>query len=285
MQENTDSLMEFQSGDALLGALILAQQFGTKPVVDKVDTYNEKKPDPASFIGSADGDNPNKRKVDLNKAFAELTKNVNPDFNPSKQMKQTIIPRSYPNYPGSMSRHEEVTDDGKTYDVYNVRHNPGVDRVVYAHELGHVLGQNTPGARQINELRSLLQHNPKLTEAIDKGLQTVGVDKATAKSLSSRSLSPASLFKGSRYLAPAVAAGLTEGDEDLATSVAVSLAMSSPILLDEGIASMNALKIMDKAGDRASGQQRRRLAAAWGNYLAPALIAGLSGNVVGNLMD
>ena len=101
----------------------------------------------------------------------------------------------------------------------------------------------------------------------------------------SKALSAAGLFKGSRYLAPAVAAGLIDGDEDLATSVAISLAMSSPALLDEGIASTNALRIMDKAGAPATGMQKRRLAAAWADYLAPALIAGLSGNIVGNLVD
>jgi hypothetical protein len=218
----------------------------------------------------------------LDKAFVELTKEANPKFDPDKQMKEALIPPSYPNYPGAMARNSKVDPE-----TFTIKHNYGVDRVVFAHELGHILGQNTPVARQINDLRKVLHHNPSLTSAIDKGLNMVpGISEETASKLAkNKALSAAGLFKGSRYLAPALAAGLTDGDEDLATSVAISLAMTSPALLDEGIASANALRIMNKAGDPASGLQKRRLAAAWGDYLAPALIAGLSGNIVGNLVD
>lgn len=268
--------MEFGSGDATLAAIILANQLIGKPITEKVAQHNEYNIDPASFrrTGGFIGDTGQGK---LNQAFSDLTKEVNPDFQPMKQMGEAKISPAYPNYPGSMSRDSKVDPE-----TFTIKHNPGVDRIVYAHELGHVLGQNTPGPRQINELRKLLQHNPKLSEAIDKGLNIL--PEGVAKSVS-KSMHPYALFKGSRYLAPMVAAGMTEGDDDLATSLALSIGMSAPLLADEGIASMNALKIMNKAGTPATGKQKRRLAAAWGNYLAPALIAGLSGNVVGNLMD
>ena len=165
---------------------------------------------------------------------------------------------------------------------YYVKHNPGVDRVVYAHELGHVLGQNTPVAKQINQIRKSLQVNPKLTNAINRGLEMMPEGSRETLRTATK---PYNMFRGARYLAPVMAAGMIEGDDDMAASVAATIAMTAPIIADEGIASMNALKIMKEAGDPATMKQRRRLAGALGDYLAPALIAGLGGNVVGNLLD
>lgn len=274
--EDNEALMSIGAGDATLAALILAQKLGISPTVKQAAAHDASNPDPASFMkqGGFVGDT---GQDSLNRSFETLAKEANPDFNPQAQMLETRIDPDYVNYPGAMARNSKVDPE-----TFTIKHNPGVDRAVYAHELGHVLGQNTPVARQINDVRKFLQVNPSLTKAIDKGLEIF--PEGTAKSLKNATR-PYSLFKGARYLAPGIAAGLTEGDDDLATSVALSLAMSSPILLDEGIASMNALKIMDNAGQKASPLQRRRLAAAWGDYLAPALIAGLSGNVVGNFLD
>lgn len=268
--------MEFGSGDATLAAIILANQLIGKPITEKVASYTKSNPDPASFRreGFITGET---NRIHMNNTFEDMVKRVNPKFNPAKQMQEAEISPSYPNYPGAMSRNSNVDPE-----TFTIKYGKGVDKAVYAHELGHILAQNTPGARQVNDLRKMLQHNPKLSDAIDKGLNIL--PEGVAKSVS-KSVQPYALFKGSRYLAPMVAAGMTEGDDDLATSLALSVAMSAPILADEGIASMNALKIMKEAGTPATGKQKRRLAAAWGNYLAPALIAGMSGNVVGNLMD
>ena len=53
-------------------------------------------------------------------------------------------------------------------------------------------------------------------------------------------------------LAIAGAAGLQEGDDDLAASLAIAAAAASPTLIDEALASKNALAIMQDAGTRAN---------------------------------
>lgn len=277
MQDN-EQLMTFGAGDATLAALILAQQLGVKPITKKIASHNEQNPDPESFLGKGVTDQGiDRERAPIDKAFVDLTQKVNPKFDPSKQMQEKIISPSYINYPAAMARNSRVDPE-----TFTVKHNNGVDRAVYAHELGHIVGQNTPGARQINELRKLLQVNPKLNEAMGKGLDMLPKD--LAKKLAP-SLSTAALFKGSRYLAPAIAAGMIEGDDDLAASLATTVAMTAPVLADEAIASMNGLKIMKESGQPATMKQRGRYAAALGQYLVPALIAAAGGNVVGNLLD
>ena len=58
------------------------------------------------------------------------------------------------------------------------------------------------------------------------------------------------------FSSPAVAAALQEGDDDLAGSMALAAAIASPRLVDEALATKNALSIMDSAGMRASLGQR-----------------------------
>ena len=274
--EQENSLMQLGTGDATLAALLLANNLVAKPIRDEISTHNEYNPDPESFRakGGFVGDTGQGK---LNQAFSDLTKAVNPNFDPRKQMGEAKISPSYPNYPGAMGRDSTVDPE-----TFTIKHNPGIDRSVYAHELGHVLGQNTPVARQINQIRKSLQVNPKLTEAIDKALDMVPGE--AAQTLKPK-LKPGALYKGAKYLAPAVAAGMIEGDDDLSTSVAINLALASPVLADEAIASMNGLRIMKEAGDPASFKQRARMAAAFSSYLAAPLAAALGGNIVGNLMD
>ena len=88
-----------------------------------------------------------------------------------------------------------------------------------------------------------------------------------------------------RALAPATAAGLIDGDDDLAASLGISFALNSPELIDEALASKNALKILKDAGMPASGAQKRRLAGSYLGYLAKPIAMALGGNVVGNLID
>ena len=52
------------------------------------------------------------------------------------------------------------------------------------------------------------------------------------------------------------------------------------LLIDEALASKNALAIMNDAGLRANMAQRGRLAGAYMSYLAPVLIAGSVGNAL-----
>ena len=67
--------------------------------------------------------------------------------------------------------------------------------------------------------------------------------------------------------------------------MALAAALASPSLVDEALASKNALAIMNDAGMRATAGQRGRLAGAYMSYLAPVLLAGGVGTAVGNLAD
>ena len=136
---------------------------------------------------------------------------------------------------------------------YGVTINPNVDRAYLAHELGHIASDQTDIGRMI---RSAGQ-NPKLTRA----LAVAGLVGAGST------------------------AALTEGDDDLGTSVALAYASSLPTIADEFLASKNGLAIMDTAGMRASMGQRGRLAAGMLSYLGAPLLLGATANFAGNLVD
>lgn len=136
---------------------------------------------------------------------------------------------------------------------YDIDINPNADRSYFAHELGHIASDQTDIGSLIRSARS----NPKMKKAL----------------------------LGSLLLLPGATAALTPGDDDYAASTALALAASSPILLDEMLATKNGLAIMKDAGMKATMGQRGRLAGGLMTYLGPALLAGLSGNAVGNLLD
>ena len=154
----------------------------------------------------------------------------------------------------SMSR--ATTKAGQDASIVNI--NPNVDASYYAHELGHAVSQKNKVGKFISDARHKLNSNPKLGNALRYAL---GGGLA------------------------ATAAGLQQGDDDLAGSIALAAAMSSPTLIDEALASKNALAIMNDAGLKANMAQRGRLAGAYMSYLAPVLIAGSVGNFAGNLVD
>ena len=136
---------------------------------------------------------------------------------------------------------------------YNVRINPNADRAYFAHELGHIASDQTDIGRLIRSARG--------NKALSRSLMAAGV------------------------LGGAGTAALTPGDDDLATSIALSYAAAAPEILDEALASKNALAIMDNAGMRASLGQRGRLAGGLLTYLAAPLLIGASTNFAGNLVD
>jgi len=137
--------------------------------------------------------------------------------------------------------------------VYNLKINPNADRAYLAHELGHIASDQTDVGRMVRSARN----NPKLSKA----LFAAGV-----------------LGAGS-------SAALTEGDNDLATSVAMTYAAAAPEIVDEFLATKNGLAIMDTAGMRASLGQRGRLAAGMLSYLGAPLLIGATANFTGNLVD
>jgi len=149
-----------------------------------------------------------------------------------------------------------TTHTGLPGSIINI--NPNADSAYYAHELGHGISQTTDIGQFVHQARHLTRLNPALAKAIRRSL-------------------------------PAVLAGtgaaLQEGDDDLIASLAIAAAASAPTLIDEGLATKNALAIMDNAGMRAKLGQRGRLAGGYLSYLAPAIIAGSLANNVGNMVD
>ena len=131
--------------------------------------------------------------------------------------------------------------------------NPNAARDLIAHEMGHHISDNT----KIGHMIANIRHNPKLAKALAGAV--IGL--------------------------PFLQSALQEGDDDAATGVALAAALSAPTLIDEGLATKNALAIMNDAGMRADLGQRGRLAGAYLSYAASPLLAGLAGNVAGNVVD
>jgi hypothetical protein len=134
-----------------------------------------------------------------------------------------------------------------------VMFNPNADRSVLAHELGHIASQQTDVGHLVGSLRA----NPKLSNALMGAMLTL----------------------------PGVASALEAGDDDMDTAIATSILAASPKLVDEALASKNALAIMNNAGMRATLGQRGRLAGGLMTYLAAPILAGVAGNTVGNMLD
>jgi hypothetical protein len=139
----------------------------------------------------------------------------------------------------------------------NIYYNPNVDEVYLAHELGHSASTHTKIGDQVRRIRDALSSNPKLAMAL----------------------------AAAGGIAPLGAAVLTPGDDDLDEAILGSLALSSPILIDEALASKNALAIMEQAGNRASLGQRGKLAGGYLSYLAAPIGTAVLANTVGNQFD
>ena len=136
---------------------------------------------------------------------------------------------------------------------FNVRINPNADRAYFAHELGHVASAQTDIGRLIRSASD----NKALT----------------------RSLAAAAILGGGTI------AGLTPGDDDLGSAVALAYAAAIPEIADEILATKNGLAILDTAGMRATMGQRGRLAGGMLSYLGAPLLIGASVNLVGNQFD
>tara|TARA_R110002012_G_C11506228_1_gene597897 strand:+ start:221 stop:928 length:708 start_codon:yes stop_codon:yes gene_type:complete len=131
--------------------------------------------------------------------------------------------------------------------------NPNSDRAYLAHEMGHLASQQT----DVGHFVATLRENPKLKTALLGALVTV----------------------------PGIAAALEAGDDDMDSSIALAALATAPALADEALATRHGLAIMNKADLRASLGQRGKLAGGLLSYLAAPIIAGASGNAIGNLFD
>ena len=191
-------------------------------------------------------------------AAAKRAATIAPESSPLLVANKEYVPK-----PGEKLNTRDAASVGKATlkdgrQAHRISINPNIDASYYAHELGHAVSQKNKVGAFVDKARHALQSNPKLGNALAMALPGV------------------TAFTGS---------ALQEGDDDLASSIAIAAAMASPTLIDEALASKNALAIMNDAGLKANMAQRGRLAGAYMSYLAPVLIAGSVGNAVGNVAD
>ncbi len=131
--------------------------------------------------------------------------------------------------------------------------NPNAARDVLAHELGHHVTDQT----KIGNMIANLRHNPRAALALAGGV----------------------------FGLPFLQSALQQGDDDVASGIAIASLMSAPTLVDEALATKNGLAIMKDAGMPATPGQRGRLAGAYLSYAAVPLLAGLAGGGIGNFAD
>ena len=155
--------------------------------------------------------------------------------------------------PQMMGIHARHYDAGGTYDSDQVYYNKNASPEILAHELGHVVSGNTKVGSVVRKLRD----NPKLAMAL-----------AAASGI-----------------IPLGAAALTPGDDDYDEAMLGTLALASPTLIDEGLASKNALAMMDTAGMRADLGQRGRLASGLLSYAAAPIMTASLATAIGNQFD
>lgn len=165
---------------------------------------------------------------------------------------------------------------------YLIQYDPNADKAVLAHEMGHLLAQNRNVENKVNRARHFLESNRSFNSMLKTAMGNMPGNVSTVLKpyMNSRAL-----LQGSKYALPAMLAAGIPGDDDVTTALAANLILSAPELLDEAIASKNALGIMKDAGMPATLKQRGRLAGAWGSYLARPLLAALGGNLAGNLVE
>lgn len=155
--------------------------------------------------------------------------------------------------PQMIGLHARGYDAGGKYNADQVYYNKNASPEVLAHELGHVVSGNTKVGSVIRGLRD----NPKLAMALAAASGVI----------------------------PLGAAMLTPGDDDYDEAMLGTLALASPTLIDEGLASKNALAMMDTANMRADLGQRGRLASGLLSYVAAPVMTASLATAIGNQFD
>ena len=138
-----------------------------------------------------------------------------------------------------------------------VNFNPNADEAYLAHELGHSAITASKTGDMVRRVRDFVTANPKAATAL-------------------------ALAGG---LTPIAAGAMTPGDDDLDEAILGSIALSSPVLLDEALATKNALAMMEMSGQRATLGQRGKLAGGFLSYLAAPIATGATANFIGNQLD
>ena len=139
------------------------------------------------------------------------------------------------------------------YKGSRISYNPNADRAVLAHEMGHGVSSKTKVGKIINHLR----HNPKLSMALAAATGIV----------------------------PMGAALLTPGDDEYDEAILGTTALAAPTLIDEGLATKNAIAMMNTADMRATLGQRGKLASGLLSYMTIPMIAATAGTAFGNQFD
>ena len=257
---------------ALLAALALGTAGASKAITNHMFSYGDRdEPDTPR-------DSHVRARRRLNNAANKAIQEVNPSFDPQRQLGARNVAPGSQGYPATM--YSGKRPDGT--EAFKIHYNQNIDRLSYAHELGHVLSQNKPFGHAVSEARFFMNHNPKVTEMIKKGTSMMpdNISRSLAPFLSA-----SRLHRGAQYAVPAMLAAAIPGDNDVITALAANLALSSPVLLDEALGTKEGLKIMKDAKLPATAKQRMRLAGSFGTYLSAPLMGAMIGNMGGNLID
>jgi hypothetical protein len=186
-----------------------------------------------------------------------IAKGYDPSFVKGLNIPSALAPLADPRMIGQHASMFGLDSKGKInrddYRGSQVSYNPNADAAVLAHEMGHGVSSKTEVGKIINHLR----HNPRLTMAI----------------------------AASTGIIPIIAAAATPGDDEYDEAIAGTVALAAPKLIDEGLATKNALAMMDTAGMRATLGQRGKLATGLLSYLAAPMVMGTAGTAFGNLFD
>ena len=196
----------------------------------------------------------------------KLSKAFSADPEKAQAIKDTKLPAGLAPFldPRINGRHDAMyglNPEGKI-DLNNylrdqINYNPNADRAVLAHEMGHVVSQNTDVGSKIRNLRNRLSTNPKLKYALAAAIGAL----------------------------PLGIAALNPGDDEYDEAIAGAIALSAPTLIDEGLATKNALAMLDTAGMRASLGQRGKLAGGLLSYVAGPMALATGATAFGNLLD
>lgn len=282
--EQDPSGIEVSDQTKLLAALALAAHMSGRAAVHDITKFNDLRygrntdPDPIGMHNSyLDGMDP---KISALKDAAQARVNKHdPDWKFDDRVRLQGIGPSSVYFPAA--HQSKKAPDGTL--VHRVLYDEHLGRETFAHELGHLVSQTHPVGSAINQAKVNLNNNPKLREVIDKAKEMAPKPLHSALNTLQR---PGKALQYGRLLMPtAIAAGMEGNDTDVAVALAANLALNSPELVDEMLASNNALALMKDAGTPATFRQRARLAGAFSSYLARPLAATLLGTTAGNLFE
>ena len=242
-------------GGAGLNSLRRTTPVSKNPVVGKIESLGEGYAKRVKDV-SGKAPLPVQLKQNLPTPIADILDSDIPDKEKFDRLKQEFDSSNFAAIRGMYHREPDgsvdVTKSKRGGYVVNI--NPNVPEELLAHELGHAAASQQS---KVGDMVSRLRSDPKLAKALTMGgaLTALG------------------------------AGAITPGDEDLDEAIIGNLALASPTLIDEALASKNALAIMENAGRRADLGQRGRLAGAYLTYLAAPVSTAILANTLGNQLD